>query len=229
MTTSVPTSLDLTAYSLQPNSLSGSSRCQPNSLGASLQPNSLGRASCRGFTLVEMLVVVVIISILVASGVGIYSQARIAAWKERTRDTARQIAVAWNQRLLDDGTFPTASLDAFKDSSVLSGAYVFQTLTNTMCILNSNNNGPLLHGIITSYIYIDQSAAERQAGMLDHWGQPFYVQLDTTYKSRVINPIDKTTVINANVLVWSMGPNPVAWDPSAPMAQKSNSYCMAWQ
>ena len=69
MTTSVPTSLNLTAYSLQSNSLGSTSCRQPNSLGSAScrQPNSLIRASRRGFTILELLAVITLISILIAS------------------------------------------------------------------------------------------------------------------------------------------------------------------
>ena len=53
-----------------------------------------------GFTLVELLIVILVISILIAVGFGAFQQARNTAWKQKSRDSARQIATAWNLRLL---------------------------------------------------------------------------------------------------------------------------------
>ena len=171
-----------------------------------------------GFTLVEMLVVIVVIATLIAVSVGIFAQARDNAWKQRARATARQLAVAWNQRLLDDGVFPTITNQVTLPG--ISGKVVFQTTPENMQMLNINDNAGF--GVNKSYIYMDQTADERVNGMKDHWGNGgtfFYVQWDPTYQHEVINPIDGS-IVHANVMVWSLGPHP---------SNPTNSYCMAWQ
>jgi type II secretory pathway pseudopilin PulG len=150
----------------------------------------------------ELLVVILIIGILASIGVGLYIQARNTAWKERARDTARQIAIAWNVRLLDDHKFPDAIV-------LLYPSQPFQTTAANMAILNSN---------AYSRIYLEQSAEQRINGMRDKWGNFFYVQLDTTYSGAIKDPRDASATINANVVVWSKGPHPS--DPA-------DSYCVA--
>ena len=147
-----------------------------------------------------MLVVIVIIAILVGIGLGIYQQARNTAWKEKARDTARQIATAWNVYLMDNHAFPAA----------LVGSQ-FPTTAANMSLLYSNT---------ANHIYLEQSADQRKKGMKDKWGNYFQVQFqDATYSGTVPSPIDGST-INANVIVWSLGPHP---------SDKSSSYCVAWQ
>ena len=171
----------------------------------SLRRQSTGRS---GFTLIEMLVVILIICILVASTVGIYQQARNSAWKQRARDTARQIATAWNIYLIDNHAYPaTTSFQGY--GAVYSGT--FQTIATNMSVLNS------------SKIYLEQSADQRindgNHGMMDKWGNFFYVRLDQTYTGTLQSPVDGST-INANVVVWSQGPNP---------SNPGSSFCLAWQ
>ena len=159
-----------------------------------------------GFTLVELLTVILIISVLAAACIGIYQQARNAAWKEKARDTARQIATAWNVRLMDDHAFPAAII----------ATQPFYTTAANMAILND---------YAANRIYLEQNADQRiidtppTHGMKDRWGNFYKVQLDVTYKGTVPNPLGGPD-INANVVVWSLGPTP---------ASPSSSYCMAWQ
>jgi prepilin-type N-terminal cleavage/methylation domain-containing protein len=171
-------------------------------LTSDLWPLISGRRN--GFTLVELLGVILIISILAAAMIGLYQQARNAAWKEKARDSAHQIAIAWNIRLMDDHKFP---------DTIVSIPQPFQTTAANMAILNSN---------IYNRIYLEQSAEQRindnNHGMKDKWGNFFYVQLDTTYGGAIKDPRDSSATINANVVVWSTGPHP---------SDKANSYCVA--
>ena len=160
---------------------------------------------CRGFTLMEMLAVIVIICILMTVSMGVYKQVRNVAWKGKTRDSARQIATAWNLSLLENQSFPLAALAPV---GTVSGSYLtFQTTTNTMMILNS------------SKIYLEQSADQKRNGMKDKWGHCFNVQIDQNYGGTVEDPANPSAPkINANVVVWSYGPN----GPG-----DTNNYCVA--
>ena len=177
---------------------------EPNA-HSNLQPSvfSLQPAPKAAFTLIEMLVVIVIIGILAGASLGLYQTARTTAWKQKTRDSARQIAVAWSVYLIDNHNFPPAS--SFQGSS---GNITFQTLATNMSMLNS------------AKIYLEQSADQRMNGMKDKWGAFFNVTLDGSYGGTVPDPTDNTKTINANVVVWSTGPSP---------ANKSSSYCVSWQ
>ena len=71
------------------------------------------RRACRGFTLVEMLVVLMIIAVLMAATLGGLKTARRMAWRTKARDMARQVVSAWNVYLIDLREFPPE--DQFKD------------------------------------------------------------------------------------------------------------------
>ena len=184
------------------------SHLQPSAL--SFQPSS--RA---GFTLIEMLIVILIIAILVAVSLGVYQQARTTAWKERARDSARQIATAWNVYLMDNHAFPVAT--SFQGVTGGNTEPTFQTLATNMVPLHS------------AKVYLEQSADQSINGMKDKWGNPFCVRLDLNYDGKINSPYDNSTPINANVVVWSWGPNPSAWSASASVASRSNSWVVIWQ
>ena len=157
------------------------------------------------FTLIEMLVVILIISILTAVTLGIYQQARNTAWKQKTRDSARQIATAWNVYLMDNHGFPSAT-----NFTLYTG-----TPNVEITFPSSNVNMTVLNG---PKIYLEQSADQRRNGMKDKWNNPFNIRLDMNYDGMVLNPIDGTT-INANVIVWSTGPSPA----------NPNTWVVVWQ
>ena len=137
-----------------------------------------------GFTLIEMLMVVLMISILLASAIGIYWQARIFAWKETSRDSARQIAMAVNTGLMKNSDFPPA---------VATLPDPIPTTATNMAILCSN---------------LEQSADQRAHGRMDAWGRFFYVRLALHHDGAVRDPQHDARTIHANVAVWSLGPNP---------------------
>ena len=165
------------------------------------------RRRSSGFTLFELLVVILIIAVLAFIGLGIYQQARNAAWKMKARDSARQIATTWNSRLIEDRKFPDGSAFCTTDHDACGlpnalDSITFETCTNNMTVLNM----------------LEQSADQRLAGMKDKWDRFFRVRLDTNYDGTLSSPIDSKP-IRANVLVWSLGPRPT--DPS-------NSWIMVW-
>jgi len=164
------------------------------------------------FTLAELLVSLTVIGILATLGVGSFWKARDTAWREKTRDTARQLAVAWNMRLVDDGQFPVFTVDTSVTPptapSTIQNAMVFATTPINMAqVCVSSNN-------VQKRIYFEQNAAARVYGLQDHWGNYFYVALDTSYTGTIASPTNTSSVIHANVVVWSTGKtpsNPNSW------------------
>ena len=164
-----------------------------------------------------MLAVVLIISILATIGFGTFQQARNAAWKQKARDSARQIATAVNLYLMDHRAFPSNT----------TGSATFQTTKENMAFLNSSVVDTKVR------IYLDQDTAQRLNGMNDRWGNPFNVQMDVNFTGSVPNPLagcpNQPDTLNANVVVWSWGPKQKAWDAGASQDLRQNSWCVAWQ
>ncbi len=161
----------------------------------------------QGFTLLELLVVISIIGILAAVLLGSFQQARNAAWKQKARDSARQIATAWNTYCIDSHGFPAATAFTLDTTGVAdANSITFATSTNNMAVLNR------------SQTYLEQNKTQRISGMKDKWGNYFLVRLDANYDGTISSPLD-STLIRANVMVWSLGPY-----PNTP----ANSWVMVW-
>ena len=171
----------------------------PNSLTAfSLQPPSRRVA----FTLIELLAVMLIICFLIAAIGSAYMHARKVAWKEKARDTGRQLAAAWNIRLADDHEFPiTALVDTtpVNETGETVRDVDFDTTPTNMVILNVN---------INNRTYFEQNADQRVNGLRDKWKQLFHVRLDANYSGKIAHPVLTGTVVRANVIVWSDGARP---------------------
>ena len=59
-----------------------------------------------GFTLIEMIAVLLILALVAAAVTGGLAKARDRAWRLRARDTCRQLCEAWNMYLIDEHKFP---------------------------------------------------------------------------------------------------------------------------
>jgi prepilin-type N-terminal cleavage/methylation domain-containing protein len=150
----------------------------------------------QAFTLMEMMVVIVIIGILAAVLLSTFQAARNAAWKQKARDGARQIATAWNTYCIDQRGFPASTaftLDPTYNTD--AAAVTFETSVTNMAVLNAR------------VTYLEQNKDQRLNGMKDKWGRYYHVRLDANYDGTVKSPIDNS-IIRANVMVWSLGPHP---------------------
>jgi prepilin-type N-terminal cleavage/methylation domain-containing protein len=165
-----------------------------------------GAAARGGFTLVEMLVVLVIIGILMASVAGFLNQARRNAWRVKTRDTARQLVAAWNLHLLDKRGFPAPA--SFSDKAGEGG---FEASPANLELLNDGK------------VYLELDAVERgeisdrnrPSGVTDRWKQRLRFDLDFDYDGQVGNPAPEannlgqgTTSVKGSAIAWSRGDTP---------------------
>ena len=157
-----------------------------------------------GFTLFEVLATMLIIAILMAALVGGLNGARQMAWRTKTRDTARQLAGAWNLYLNDNRAFPKAG----ELGDPAPGGF-WATMAN-LDVLNKDR------------IYIELSAEERESfgrqggGLIDKWGNHFGFALDLDYDGMVENPAPEVygdreadyAKVRASALAWSQGQTP---------------------
>lgn len=147
-----------------------------------------------GFTLVEMIAVLLILAILSAALTAGLSTARAKAWRAKARETCRNVSEAWNMYLIDMHKFPFDTGGGQK----LTATYV-----NMERLVNPDKNR-------LKRTYLEMDDKEKDEGFNDHWGQPIRFSLDTDYDGQVVNPypnirdpaIEK---IKATSIAWSDG------------------------
>ena len=168
-------------------------------------------ASQSGFTLLEMIAVMVILAILAAAMTRGLSRARERAWRTQARETCRQLCAAWNVYLLDERSFPSS----------VSGTGLDATEDNLKELLGKG---------ATNRVYIEFTAQEQERkAITDHWGQYIKFSLDTDYDNLIDNPApdeESTTgygesKLRASAVAWSLG-NPK-------YAKRKDNAIVAWQ
>src|SRR5215217_3617150 len=82
-------------------------------------------SSRKGFTLVEIMIVVVIIGLLAAMAIPAFQKVRVASQDKAVLNNARQMAAAADQYFLENGA-------TFADSATLVGATTYVKALNTV-------------------------------------------------------------------------------------------------
>lgn len=146
-----------------------------------------------GFTLIEMIAVLLILSILAAALTAGLGTARNKAWRAKARETCRNICEAWNMYLLDMRKFPKLG----------DGQKLEANSKNMECLVDSSKNR-------LNRTYLEMDEKEKDEGFKDHWGQPICFSLDTDYDGQVVNPYPKVreppvAKVKATSIAWSDG------------------------
>jgi prepilin-type N-terminal cleavage/methylation domain-containing protein len=154
-----------------------------------------------GFTLVEMIAVLLILAVLSAALTAGLGTARNKAWRAQARETCRNVSGAWNLYLVDMHKFPFDKGGGQK----LAASYA-----NLESLVNPDKNR-------LKRTYLEMDEKEKEEGFRDHWIDPstkerqlLHFSLDTDYDGQVVNPypnirdpaIDK---VNATSIAWSDG------------------------
>ena len=100
--------------------------------------NGLNRLRQGGFTLIEMLVVIMIIGLLMALLFPALNLVKERAWETRGRDMCSQTADAWGSLLIDNRRFPSKELISSyaSDAKDIGGDLMFSMNTQVAGILN---------------------------------------------------------------------------------------------
>lgn len=205
------------------------------------------RNRCSGFTIVELLAVILIIAVLigvVSTGV---SAAKDNAWRTQARDSARQLVDAWNLYLLDFRSFPTeeqlgghgkaegipATVKALKPLRPEKGVKYLELTFDETYEHGKTTDESELSGVAGAAF---SKKKDGKIALADHWKQPIRFQLDFNYDSfcevpgfiptkqeqkKTEDGKDKkgTSLLKANAAAWSMGP------PS----KKGKKWVAAWK
>ena len=147
-----------------------------------------------GFTLVEMIAVLLIMAILSAALTAGLTTARNRAWRAKARETCRNVCEAWNLYLIDMHKFPYEKgggqrLEAKKD--------------NLKWLVDPAENR-------LKRTYLEMDGKEKDEGLKDHWRQPICFSLDTDYDGKVANPYPNVRdpaikEVTASSIAWSVG------------------------
>ena len=149
----------------------------------------------RGFTLLELLVVISIIMLIAGFMLPVLSRVREASYRAKARETVSQIYTAWTVYYADNRTFPAVNITQMDQ---IGCAYV-----------NTNLEGN------SSVMAMEITIKESQEGLKDHWGGIFQVRLDNgmsgdakAYDGQVTVPsVNGNVTIQRPVAVWSKGKN----------------------
>ena len=147
-----------------------------------------------GFTLIEMVAVLLILAILAAALTAGLASARNKAWRTQARETCRELCTAWNAYLLDVRKFPKD----LGNANDLEAKY-----EKLKFIVDPDENR-------FQRIYMEISEKERDTGLLDHWGRLIRFSLDTDYDGEVDNPYPNAfeppiSKAKATSIAWSDG------------------------
>ncbi|MEP2777361.1 MAG: prepilin-type N-terminal cleavage/methylation domain-containing protein [Luteolibacter sp.] len=171
----------------------------------------------KGFTLVELLVVIAIIAVLAAAGFAGGTAAMNRARKVSTQAAAVSIATAVEQFYAEYSALPdtsTAGSSTDVELNTTTGNGV--TLLEVLAGIRDDGQNPRKIRFLTTkegsgkkggVIYA--SDGKSITGMYDSWGQPYYIWLDYDYDERLtFTPQGLSTAVNLNgkrVAVYSLG------------------------
>ncbi|WP_193213616.1 prepilin-type N-terminal cleavage/methylation domain-containing protein [Luteolibacter marinus] len=172
------------------------------------------RRESRGFTLVELLVVISIIIVLAAMSFGGIQIAQNKVKGVQTKTAATALYNAIEQYYSEYSKLPDIGMQG--DEMVTEGASGQELLT---ILLGKEEKGsemenprqiPFLTAQVTQIkkkggLFYGRNTGQPE-GLYDAWGNPFYVRFDDDYDDEIRDPFKQSNVIrNKKVIVYSYG------------------------
>ena len=170
----------------------------------------------RGFTLVELLVVMSIIAVLAAAGFGAVTRAIETARRAKALATCTALQAAVNDFYTEYNCPPKELTD---DPSVPLNTKTDLEFLNVLLGLTETANPPLNLRAI-KFLNVKEGKAKKDGliysttgdkivGLFDPWGGPYYIMLDGNYDDKIkVKPAAATTQVTLNgrkVAVWTNG------------------------
>jgi len=136
-----------------------------------------------GFTLVEMMAVILIMALLIGVGVSMLGKAKDNARATITRDTAKQIAESWGLYLNQNAGWPA--------------------------VIPATAETEPVHSMQTNLVAgFELKEEEKVSGLRDSWGSLYSLWFDigdTGYDGQIEHPYESGTFIKAPIVVISPG------------------------
>lgn len=191
----------------------------------------------RGFTLVEMLVVIGIIVVLVGSGLGAYSRVQKAADKKRCQELVSNTATALSALFQKEGSWPRSlrqrgakdgELDEVAAYALARGGYMSLTTSNGR--LGGNDRFGIVSPWAAAYIKRHGTSASRDAkvglGSIKDHTLHFALDLDGDGIIEGASVGGETVDIRATAAVWCCGKDGII-EPYSQGLQKDDVYSWA--
>jgi prepilin-type N-terminal cleavage/methylation domain-containing protein len=176
------------------------------------------RRASRGFTLVELLVVISIIIVLAAMSLGGVQIATKRAKTLQTQSDAMALQQAIEQYYQEYSKLP--GVGSTSDEIQTRGEAGVELLT--ILLGKEDDTGTMQNPRKLAFLNVKESRNAKKGGLVysnggaggqidglyDAWGQPFNVRLDNDYEGEIPDPIIQGNVVrNRNSLVYSFGPD----------------------
>ena len=171
--------------------------------------------SRKGFTLVELLVVIAIIAVLAAAGFAGGSAAMNKARKTTAQAAATSVVTAIDQFYSDYSSLPSGAEISLATDRSGAGVAVLNILAGNETGANVENDRRVKYlslkeaknGNRDGVVY--NPAGTSIDGLYDPWGQPYYIVMDANYDERIaVRPgsgIPTTNLNGRRSAVYSLG------------------------
>ena len=169
----------------------------------SMKGNNQDRHSLRGFTLIEVLVVITIIGILASISIPVVGRAIESARRAQARTEVASLDAAVRAYYNEYSRFPhQGSQDEYIDGNA-NLINVLRARPGTGNPNHANNRRRIIFLEAGERALTDSDNPD----MIDPWGNPYRVLVDMNFNG-VLTPPDHDSVEGRIVLVWSTGDNP---------------------